>query len=348
MINLRDLSLTELEILIAKMGEPKFRAKQVYKWIYKNIDSFREMKNLPGVFLQKLSETAEIGLIECEKIQESKKDGTKKYLFRLEDSSTVESVFMKYKYGNTICISSQVGCKMGCSFCASAIGGFQRNLSPGEMIAQLLYAEKDTSLKINHVVIMGMGEPFDNYNNLSRFLKIANEKEGLNMGMRNITVSTCGIVPMIEHFGVDFPQVNLAISLHGANNEIRSKMMPVNNSYPLENLLKAAKEYANTTSRRITFEYALVRGINDSKEDAKELAKQLKGILCHVNLITLNKVEETGFHSSSRKIAENFRDDLERMGIPTTIRRELGSDIDAACGQLRLKATSTEEEIVIE
>ena len=253
MINLRDLTLKEMEELIVSMGEPKFRAKQVFGWIYKGKTDFREMTNLPEVFRQKLKETAYIGAVEPLKIQKSKTDGTRKYLFRLEDGNLIESVFMKYKYGNSICVSSQAGCRMGCCFCASTRNGLDRNLTPGEILSQLMAAEADTGERIGHIVVMGTGEPFDNYDNLSRFIRIVNDPNGLNIGIRNITVSTCGLVPVIRRFGRDFPQVNLAISLHGTTDEIRGSMMPVNGKYPLEVLIPACRDYTETTGRRITF-----------------------------------------------------------------------------------------------
>ena len=336
MINLRDLTLKEMEELIVSMGEPKFRAKQVFGWIYKGKTDFREMTNLPEVFRQKMKETAYIGAVEPLKIQKSKTDGTRKYLFRLEDGNLIESVFMKYKYGNSICVSSQAGCRMGCCFCASTRNGLDRNLTPGEILSQLMAAEADTGERIGHIVVMGTGEPFDNYDNLSRFIRIVNDPNGLNIGMRNITVSTCGLVPVIRRFGRDFPQVNLAISLHGTTDEIRGSMMPVNGKYPLEVLIPACRDYTETTGRRITFEYTMVNGVNDSDEDAHRLSKLLQGMLCHVNLIPLNRVAESGFDTVSRKRAEEFRHLLEREGVVATVRRELGADIDAACGQRRL------------
>ena len=336
MINLRDLTLKEMEEFITKMGEPKFRAKQVFQWIYKGKTDFREMTNLPEVFRQKLAEEAYIGTATPLKIQKSKTDGTRKYLFELEDGNLIESVFMKYKYGNSICVSSQAGCRMGCRFCASTRNGLERNLTPGEILSQLMAAEADTGERIGHIVVMGTGEPFDNYDNLKKFIEIVNDPKGLNIGMRNITVSTCGIVPKIERFGKDFPQVNLAISLHGTTDEIRGSMMPVNGKYPLEVLIPACRAYTESTGRRITFEYTMVSGVNDSDADAARLSKLLKGMLCHVNVIPLNKVAESGFDTVSRKRAGEFAELLEKSGIVDTVRRELGADIDAACGQLRL------------
>ena len=337
-INLKDLQLNEMEKLLQDLGEPKFRAKQVFAWLYKGVDDFDGMTNVPASLKKKLTEAgADLGVLKPLKVQISKLDGTRKYLFELEDGNCIESVFMKYKYGNTICVSSQAGCRMGCKFCASTIGGLSRNLTAGEIIEQLLAAERDTGEPINHIVVMGTGEPFDNYENLSKFIKIINDKNGRNLGMRNITVSTCGLAPMIAKFGDDFPQVNLAISLHAPNNEIRNSMMPVNKSYPIDLLIQTCRKYTENTSRRVTFEYTLVKGVNDSRNHALELASLLKGMLCHVNLIPLNKVEETGLDTSDNKTAQEFQKTLESKGIPATIRRELGDDIDGACGQLRLE-----------
>ena len=337
MINLKDLEEKELESVVKEMGEASFRGKQVFHWLYKNAVSFDEMTNLSVLFRDKLAEKTSLGILYPEKVQISKLDGTRKYLFVLDDGNAIESVFMKYKYGNSICISSQAGCRMGCTFCASGIYGLSRNLTPGEMIEQILAAERDTGERINHVVVMGSGEPFDNYDNLAVFLRIIHDKNGLNLSLRNITVSTCGIVPAIERFAKEFPQVNLAISLHAPNDELRSTMMPISKAYPLEQLIKACRTYCKDTSRRITFEYTLVKGVNDSISQAQQLAVLLKGMLCHVNLIPLNTVQETGLSTTGRKDAEVFRDYLSAHGIPSTIRRELGDDIDGACGHLRLK-----------
>ena len=336
MTDLRNMELAEMEEFLEAMGEKKFRAKQVYKWAFSGVESFDEMTNLSKELREKLAQTAQISGMQLLKVQQSEKDGTRKYLFGLEDGNCIESVFMKYKYGNSICVSSQAGCRMGCSFCASGIGGLKRNLTAGEIISEILAVEKETGEKINHIVVMGTGEPFDNYYNLSKFLRIVNSKEGLNISMRNITVSTCGIIPKIESFAEDFPQVNLAISLHAPTDTVRNEMMPVNKSYPMAQLLEKCRWHAQKTGRRITFEYALVKGVNDSMAQAKELARKLHGMLCHVNLIPLNSVEETGLSGTPRKNAESFMRVLEQQGITTTIRREMGSDIDAACGQLRL------------
>lgn len=343
MINLKDLQLEQLEELAVSLGEPAFRGRQIFRWLYQNIVSFEEMTDLPAAFRQKLISSCSLGLLELLRQQTSKIDGTRKFLFGLSDGNAIESVFMRYKYGNSICISSQAGCRMGCAFCASGLDGLKRNLTPGEMAEQILAAERITKEKINHLVVMGTGEPFDNYENLSAFLKIVHDKKGMNLSMRNITVSTCGIIPAIRRFAEEFPQVNLAISLHSPNDHLRSSMMPVNKAYPLESLIQECRSYCQRTSRRITFEYTLVKGMNDGKEQAEQLAKLLRHMLCHVNLIPLNKVAETGLDTTGRKAAENFRSYLEQQGIPATIRRELGADISGACGQLRWETTAEEK-----
>lgn len=335
--NLKDYELNQLKALLKEMGEAEYRAGQIFAWLCKGVESFDEMRNVPLALRQKLEAECSIGVFKTLCVQTSKLDGTGKYLFELADGNAIESVFMKYKYGNTICVSSQAGCRMGCKFCASTLGGLCRDLTPGEMTEQLLAAQRDTGEKINHIVIMGSGEPFDNYENVSSFLRIVTDPAGLGLGMRNITVSTCGIIPVIEKFADDFPQVNLAISLHAPTDEARSAIMPVNRKYPLKELIEACRRYTEKTSRRITFEYTLVRGVNDGEEDAEALAGLLRGLLCHVNLIPLNKVDETGLETTTRKAAERFLASLEKRRIPATIRRELGDDIDGACGQLRMK-----------
>lgn len=336
MLNLKNMEIIELQKFVEGLGEKKFRGKQIFSWIYKGVESFQEMKNIPKSLVEKLEKVAYLGNLKKDTVQISRKDGTRKYLFQLEDGNCIESVFMKYKYGNTICVSSQAGCRMGCRFCASTLGGLKRNLTAGEIVDQILSVERDTGEKINHIVVMGTGEPFDNYENLAKFLRIVNDKDGLNIGMRNITVSTCGVVPGIKRFGTEFPQVNLAISLHGPDDEIRGSMMPINNRYNVDELLKTCREYLDKTNRRITFEYALVDGKNDREQDIIKLANKLSKMLCHVNLIPLNKVRETGLEGTNRKRAEQVANELERLGIPATVRREMGADIDGACGQLRL------------
>ena len=336
MIDLLGLTIEELkEFAVRQLGEKPFRGKQIFLWLNRGVTDFDEMTDLPAGLRQKLKEHARIGGVEVLRVQEDKRDGTRKLLFATEDGDTIEGVFMKYKYGNSLCLSSQIGCRMGCKFCASAIGGLARNLTAGEMLGQIFAAERHTGESINHIVVMGMGEPFDNYDNLKRFLEIVHHPQGRNLSYRNITVSTSGIIPMIERFGEDFPQVNLAVSLHRADNEGRSSIMPINRKYPVDELIEACREYTLKTGRRITFEYALIRGENDGNQDIAGLKAKLRGMLCHVNLIPLNEVRESGFKGTSRKRAEEIAAELERSGIPATVRREMGREIDGACGQLR-------------
>ena len=333
--DLRNLTVQELEKLVESLGEKRYRAKQIFNWIRRGIEGIDEIKNIPQKLKNDLKNVSYIKNMEILKLLISKIDGTRKYLLALNDGNVIESVLMKYKYGNTICISTQVGCKMGCSFCASAIGGVVRNLTAGEMIGQIYTISNDIKDRISHVVLMGSGEPLDNYDEVLEFLKLVNDEQGLNISMRNITISTCGIVPKIIELGKEKLQLTLAISLHAPNNELRNKIMPINKVYGIEQLLWACKEYIKNTNRRITFEYALINGLNDSKDCAVELSKLLKGILCHVNLIPLNRVKEKDYLSSSEINVNEFYQVLASNGIQVTIRRELGSDIDAACGQLR-------------
>ena len=337
--DLLDLTIEEMKSFAAALGEKPYRGKQVFQWIYRGAAGFEEMTDLPKAFRARLAEEAFIGLPEVLEEQVDPADGTRKFLFGYPDAA-VESVFMKYSYGNSLCVSSQVGCKMGCAFCASALGGFQRDLTAGEMMGQVLAAQRASGQEINHIVIMGMGEPFDNYENVSRFLRLLHEPAGKNMSWRHITVSTSGIIPVMKRFGEDFPQVSLAVSLHRIDDEDRSRLMPVNRSYPVGDLLEAAREYTEKTGRRITFEYALIRGENDRPEDIEGLTRALRGMLCHVNLIPLNEIKESSgsLKAGSRERAIEIADMLEKRGVAATVRRSLGRDIDAACGQLRLKA----------
>lgn len=335
-INFKDLSLKKMEELLISMGEKPFRAKQIFSWIYKDVESIGEMVNLPLLLRNRLDKIGKISRSTLVSKKISAVDGTAKFLFELEDGARIETVYMEYNHGNTLCISSQAGCRMGCSFCASTKEGLYRNLTPGEMLNQIFGVESEMGKKMNNIVIMGTGEPFDNYDNLSVFLRNINEKIGRNLGYRHITVSTCGIVPGIKSFSRDFPQVNLAVSLHSAEDKIRSEIMDVNTAYPLEELISACKDYICTTGRRITFEYILLEGINDGYEDINHLSELLKNINCHVNFIPFNKVEDRVLKATSRKKGREFVDYLEKKGIRATLRRELGSDIDGACGQLRL------------
>ncbi|MGI6211225.1 MAG: 23S rRNA (adenine(2503)-C(2))-methyltransferase RlmN [Anaerovoracaceae bacterium] len=337
--DLRNMTPEELEELALSMGQKKYRGVQLLEWIYKGTTDFREMKNLPGIFLSDLERECTLGSLTVLRCQISKKDGTRKYLFGLPDGNAVESVFMKYRYGNSVCISSQAGCRMGCAFCASGIDGLVRGLTAGEMVSQVLDVARETGEPVRHVVVMGTGEPFDNYDELARFLRILHAERGAGFSWRNITVSTCGLIPGIRRFSKEFPEVGLAVSLHAPSDEIRRRIMPVANAYPIGDLLEACRDYTEKTHRRITFEYALIRGVNDSSGDIEALAGILRGMLCHVNLIPLNEVRETGLATSGVRGARRAAEILERAGIPVTVRRQLGSDIDGACGQLRRSGT---------
>ena len=335
-INFKKLDQSGRLEALAALGQPSFREKQISEWIYRGAESFKDMTNIPGALREKLDEAYSLPSLCVRTVQQSS-DGTRKYLLGLPDGNSVECVLMRYEYGNSLCISTQVGCAMGCSFCASTLGGKLRDLEAWEMLDEYLVCGKDSGLRINHIVLMGIGEPFDNYDNLCEFLRRVHWPPGEGLSFRNITVSTCGIVPKIRRFAEDFPQVNLAISLHAADQAEREALMPVAKAYPLEELLAACKEHTEKTGRRMSFEYTLISGKNDSPEDAKRLASLLRGMLCHVNLIRLNPVAGTDYESSDRSRALQFRDYLESHGVPASIRRTLGQDIDAACGQLRKK-----------
>ncbi|MGB9779235.1 23S rRNA (adenine(2503)-C(2))-methyltransferase RlmN [Caldanaerobacter sp.] len=337
MYNLKDMTLEEMEEFFEKLGESKFRAKQLYKWIYeKRVKDFDLMTDISKDLRAKLKEIAYVSELKIIERRVSQIDDTVKYLFLLEDKNIIEGVGIRYKYGNTACVSTQVGCNMRCKFCASAIGGKVRDLKASEMVDQVMAIDQDYG-KISNIVLMGSGEPFDNYDEVMKFIKIVNNPFGLNIGKRHITISTVGIVPKIYRFAEENLQVNLSISLHAPNNELRSELMPINRAYPLEDLMKACRYYTEKTNRRITFEYALIDGINDKKEHAYQLVDLLKGMLCHVNLIPINYVKEIGFRKSSNEKVMMFKRIIENAGIPCTVRRELGSDIEAACGQLRRK-----------
>ena len=335
--NIKNFSYEELKQELINLNEKPFRAEQIFKWLYmENVKSFDEMTNLSLQLRKKLEENYSIGIHNILKKQESI-DGTKKYLLELWDKNAIETVVMEYKYGKTICVSSQVGCRMGCKFCASTGINFVRNLDAGEIIEQILTVQRDIKKRISNVVFMGIGEPFDNYENVIKAIHLINHPKGLNIGARHISISTSGIVPKIYNLADANIQCTLSISLHSSNNEKRSKLMPVNKAYPIEELMKACKYYTQKTNRRISFEYALAKDNNDNLEDAKELVKLLKGMLCHVNLIPINEIENGKFKKSTNENIIKFRDYLNEKGIVATIRRELGSDIDAACGQLRRK-----------
>lgn len=335
LLNLMDFTYEELESYLISQGLPKFRAKQVYEWVHKGTESIEDMTNLSKDLRQKLAEKAHTGYLKVRAKLVSKIDGTIKYLFQLRDGNIVECVLMEYKHGTSICISTQVGCKMGCTFCASAVLGFRRNLTAGEMLGEIITASKDSGRTISNVVLMGIGEPLDNYDNVIKFLKMANDPRGLNIGGRHFSLSTSGIVPRIYDLMEENLQLTLAISLHSTNDEDRSRIMPVNKVYSIDKLLEACKIYISKTRRRITFEYAMIAGVNDTVAHARELGQLLKGMLCHVNLIPVNSVEGTGYQRSNRKEIETFVAILGKYGVEATVRRELGSDIEAACGQLR-------------
>ena len=332
------MNLSEIEDVILSMNEPKFRAKQIFDWfqVYGAM-SYDEMTNLPKALRNRLAEDYPVRSCEIELKRVSKIDSTVKYLFRLFDGNFIESVLMKYKYGYTLCVSSQVGCKMGCTFCASTKSGCVRNLMPSEILGQIHAAQRDMNIRVSHVVMMGMGEPLDNYDNTIRFLKLVSDENGLNLSMRNISLSTCGIVPRIYDLSNERLQLTLSISLHAPNDTMRSQVMPVNKKYNVAELIKACKDYTNATSRRISFEYAMIRNVNDSDECAYELTSLLKGMLCHVNLIPANEIDESEHKRSTNERLQRFMNILNSRGVNTTIRRSLGSDIDASCGQLRSK-----------
>ena len=338
--HLKSQTLPELTATLKELGLPTFRGKQVYTWLHKGVRSYDEMTNLSKDLRAMLAEKYPIHAPQVVRKQESQKDGTIKYLWKLHDGNCVETVLMRYNYGNTVCISTEVGCRMGCAFCASTIGGLVRRLEPYEMLDEVLFTQIDSGLPISRIVLMGIGEPLDNFDHVMRFLELVNSEEGMNISMRHISLSTCGLVPMIDELAKRKLQISLAISLHGPNNEIRSKVMPVNKAYPIEQLLDACRRYFDATGRRIHFEYAMIDGVNDSVDNAKELLRRLKGLPAHFNLIPLNHVEESPLKPSSRAAVATFQKTLEDGGITATVRRTLGGDIDASCGQLRRKYTT--------
>ena len=326
----------ELKNLVAELGEKPFRAGQLFSWMHeKNVGSYEEMTNLSAAFREKLAEKYPMAIPECVQMQVSKLDGTRKFLFRLSDGNVVESVWMEYHHGNSVCISTQVGCRMGCCFCASTLGGWIRNLKPSEMLEQIYQIQRIMGKRISNIVLMGTGEPMDNYDAVVRFIRLVSHEKGLNISQRNITVSTCGIVPKIREFAEEGLNVTLALSLHAPTDEKRRALMPIANKYSLREVLEACRYYYDKTGRRLTFEYSLVGGQNDSQEDARELASLLKGLNCHVNLIPVNPIKERDYVQSGQKVIEAFKNKLEKYKINVTIRREMGRDIDGACGQLR-------------
>ena len=335
-LDIKSQDLPELKKTVEGLSEKPFRAKQIYEWLHKKqADSFQKMTNLSVSLREKLERNCQIVSLKVLEVQTSKLDGTQKYLFALPDGNVVESVLMKYHHGNSVCISSQVGCKMGCRFCASTIGGWTRNLLPSEMLDQVYKIQKLSKERVSNVVVMGTGEPLDNYDNLLRFIRMLSDEKGLHISQRNITVSTCGIVPRMYDLAQEDLQITLAISLHASNQQKREQLMPIATKYSLEELMKACRNYFEKTGRRLTFEYSLVGGENDSQEDAEELAHLIKGLNCHINLIPVNPIKERSFVQSDKKVIANFQNKLEKYQINVTIRREMGRDIDGACGQLR-------------
>jgi len=336
MIDILSMDMEELSAFIKGLGQPAFRAKQVYDWLHKKlVKDFDEMTNLPKELREKLKKESCIRSAEIVDKLISKTDGTTKYLFVLDNDSIIESVLMRYSFGNAVCVSTQAGCRMGCTFCASTLNGVECSLTAGEILSQVYAIQKDTRERVSNVVLMGSGEPLDNYDNVIRFIRILNSKEGLDIGQRHITLSTCGLTEKMKELAELKLQITLAVSLHAPNDEIRNTIMPISRKYDMDTLLDACRFYTDKTNRRITFEYSLIKGVNDSIDNAAELAARLKGMLCHVNLIPVNDVKERNYIKSNAKTIEQFASVLSSKGIETTIRRELGSDINAACGQLR-------------
>ena len=340
MNHLKSMTAAEIGGVLKELGQPAFRGKQVFSWLHKGVRSYEEMTNLPKSLRDALAERYPIYTPKILRKQESQKDGTVKYLWQLEDGNCVETVLMRYHYGNSVCISTEVGCKMGCAFCASTLGGFVRQLQPHEMLDQVLFTQLDSGQPISHIVLMGIGEPLDNYDNVMRFLELVNDPEGMNISMRHISLSTCGLVPMIDQLAEKKLQITLSVSLHAPTDGVRDTIMPVNKAYPTEALLDACRRYYQKTGRRISFEYAMIHGVNDTPEAARTLLKRLKGMSAHVNMIPLNHVEESSLKPSTKQAVAQFQKILEDGGVPATVRRSLGGDIDASCGQLRRKYTN--------
>lgn len=337
-IDIKSLDLDELTTAMKKMGEKSFRARQIYEWIHiKLAKDFEAMTNVSKQLREKCSEYFDYTALKVVQVQESRIDGTKKFLFGLSDGNMIESVWMKYKHGNSVCVSSQVGCRMGCRFCASTLDGLERSLAPSEMLDQVYTIQRLTGERVSNVVIMGSGEPLDNYDNVLKFVRLLTDEHGLNISQRNVTISTCGIVPKMKELADLDLQITLAISLHASSDAKRKKLMPIANQYSLNELMEACRYYFNKTGRRLTFEYSLVGGVNDTNEDAKELVELLGGLNCHVNLIPVNPIKERDYVESEAKRVQEFKKKLEKNQINVTIRREMGRDIDGACGQLRRK-----------
>lgn len=342
-VDIKSLNYNELEEFIIARGEKKFRAKQLYEWLHvHHVASYEEMTNIPKKLVEMLEDECVLVSHKQVRMQESKIDGTRKYLFALADGNMVESVWMKYEHGNSVCVSSQVGCRMGCRFCASTIDGLVRNLSPSEILDQIYRIESDTKERVSNVVVMGTGEPMDNYDNIVKFIRMLSDEHGLNISQRNITVSTCGIVEKIRQLADEELAITLAISLHAYNQEKRREIMPVANKYDLSEVMDACRYYFEKTGRRITFEYSMIAGVNDTKEDAKGLGDLLKGMNCHINLIPVNPIAERDYKSPDKNKAFAFQKMIEKYVKFVTIRREMGRDIDGACGQLRRKTMNGE------
>ena len=335
MIDLKSMTQEEMRSFFQEMGQPKFRAKQVFQWLHRGASGFQEMSNIPKTLQQQLAQTCRLSVPEVVRRQESKLDGTIKYLWRLWDGNCIETVLMRYHHGNTICVSCQVGCNMGCVFCASTLGGKVRDLAPSEILDQVIFTQKDSGVRISNIVMMGIGEPLDNYENVMQFLRLVNDPDGLNIGMRHISLSTCGLVNKIDKLADSELQLTLSVSLHAPDDETRSRLMPVNRSVSVERLMRSCRSYFEKTGRRISYEYAVIDGVNDSDWQADLLAELLKGQPAHVNLIPLNNVEESPLKPSPR--VRQFQQRLDQQGITATVRRKLGGDIDASCGQLRRK-----------
>lgn len=340
-IDLKSKTIPEIEAFLAELGEPKFRAKQIFVWMHKGVESFDEMTNLSKALREKLNELCTLTVPRVERKQVSKLDGTIKYLWMLEDGNCVETVLMRYKHGNTVCVSSEIGCAMGCAFCASTIGGLVRRLTAAEILSQVIFTQKDSGLPISNIVLMGIGEPLDNFDNVIRFLELVNHPDGMNIGMRHISLSTCGLVDKIDKLAELQLQLTLSVSLHAPDDATRSQIMPVNRAVGVERLFDCCRRYFETTGRRISYEYAMIDGVNDSDAQADLLARHLKGTPGHVNLIPLNDVRESKLKPSKRVSA--FQKRLESYGITVTVRRKLGGDIDASCGQLRRKTLHLED-----
>ncbi len=344
-IDIKSLLPEELDEQLAAMGEPRYRGKQIFKWLWSGVTSFEDMTNLSKSLREKLNSTFYITVPVAVRKQVSKLDGTIKYLWELMDGNAVETVIMRYKHGNTVCVSSQVGCRMGCAFCASTIGGKIRDLLPSEILDQVMFSQLDSGLDISNIVMMGIGEPLDNFDNVIRFLKLVNNSDGLNIGMRHISLSTCGLTEKVDKLADFNLQLTLSVSLHGPDDETRSKIMPVNKGYGVEKLMKSCRNYFDKTGRRISFEYAMIDGVNDTPYHAEKLSTLVGGMGCHVNLIPLNEVEESPLHPSTPENLKRFISILHKHNINVTVRRKLGPDIDASCGQLRRKSLRDKKEM---